>query len=111
MSLLEHDTTREEQMNKFVEMLKFEPDTNKKYKVEAIWDIAIYVMEANGHLSGLYYLIACKGYTEEENTWKLSLIVLHLQKMVNIFYKNHSEKSISTSLLLVSALPMAKPTI
>ena len=41
---------------------------SKKYKVEAIWDSAIYVREAKGYLSELYYLVAWKGYPEEQST-------------------------------------------
>ena len=40
-----------------------------KYKVEAIWDSAVYTRELeSGHLPGLYYLVFWKGYLEEENT-------------------------------------------
>ena len=75
MSLLEQDITR-----KGWEFLipEFEPGDNKKYKVEAIRDSAIYAKEADGHFSRLYYLVAWKGYPEEENTWKPSSTVMHL---------------------------------
>ena len=43
-------------MNKF-SVPKFEISNNKKYKVEAIQNNAIYVKKANGHLPGLYYLV------------------------------------------------------
>ena len=93
-------------------MPKFEPGNNdKEYKVEAIRDSAIYAKEAEGHLSGLYYLIAWKGYPEGENIWKPSSPVIYLQKMVNTFHKDHLEKLIATSALLDSAPPMAKPTV
>ena len=39
-------------------MLEFEPDNNKEYEVEAIWDNAVYVKEVDGHLPGLYNLFA-----------------------------------------------------
>ena len=93
-------------------MPEFEPgDNDKKYKVEAIQDSAVYAKEADGHLLRLYYLIAWKGYLEEENTWEPSLAVMHLQKIVSTFYKNHPEKPTAISAFLDSAPPMAKPTI
>ena len=49
-------------------MPEFVPGNNKKYKVEAIRDSAVYAKETNGYLPGLYYLVAWKGYPEEKNT-------------------------------------------
>ena len=54
-------------MNKF-SVPEFEPSNNKEYELEAIQDSAVYAKEANRHLPGLYYLVAWKGYPEEENT-------------------------------------------
>ena len=79
--------------------------------MEAIRDSAVYAKEADGHLPGLYYLVAWKGYPEEENTWEPSSAVMHLRKIVSTFYKDHPEKSIATSAPLDSAPPIAKPTI
>ena len=45
---------------------EFEPADNKEYKVEAIRDSAIYAKKADEHLPELYYLVAWKGYPEEE---------------------------------------------
>lgn len=45
-----------ERINKFL-MLEFEADNNKKYKIKAIQDRAIYIKEVGRHLSKLYYLI------------------------------------------------------
>lgn len=45
MSLLEYDTIRKRWINKFV--LKFKVDNNRKYKMEAIQNSAIYVKEAD----------------------------------------------------------------
>ena len=107
MSLLEQDITR-----KGREFLvpEFEPGDDKEYEVEAIRDSAVYAKEADGHLPGLYYLVAWKGYPEEENTWEPSLAVMHLRKMVSTFHKDHPEKPTVTSAPLDSAPPMAKPT-
>ena len=48
-------------------MPKFEPDDDKKYKVEAIQDSAVYAKEANGYPLDMYFFIAWNGYPEEEN--------------------------------------------
>ena len=79
--------------------------------MEPIRDSAVYAKEADRHLPGLYYLVAWKGYPEEENTWEPSLAVMHLRKMVSTFHKDHPEKPTATSASLNSVPPMAKPTI
>ena len=56
MSLLEQDSTKK---GREFSVPEFEPgDDNKEYKVEAIQDSAVYAKEADGHLPGLYYLVA-----------------------------------------------------
>ena len=40
--------------------LKFEAGNNKGYKVDDIWDSAIYARELAGQLSGFYYLVLKK---------------------------------------------------
>ena len=47
---------------------EFEPGNGKEYKVEVIQDSTVYNKEVNGHLPGLYYLVAWKDYQEEKNT-------------------------------------------
>ena len=64
-------------INKFV-ILKFEFGNDKKYRVEAIQDNAVYAKKIDGHLLGLYYLIAWKSYLEKKNTWKSFLAVIYL---------------------------------
>ena len=59
-------------------MPKFNKGNDKEYKVKAIQNSAVYTKKANGHLLGLYYLIAWKSYPKEENTWEPSLTVMHL---------------------------------
>ena len=67
MSLLEQNTNKKERLDKWV--TEFEAGNSKEYKVEAIWDNAVYTSESElGQLSGLYYLIAWKGYPKEKNT-------------------------------------------
>ena len=69
MSLLEQDTTRKGRVHEEnVEELDAGDDSGE-YEVEAIRDNAVYARESeSGHLPGLYYLVLCKGYPEEENT-------------------------------------------
>ena len=85
---------------------------SKKYKVEAIWDSIVYANKLeSGQLPGLYYLIAWKGYPEEENTWKPWLTVQHLTKLVSCFNKDHLEKLTATPWPINSALQIASPTV
>ena len=112
MSLLEQDTTRKERVDTRVKELELGAGNSKEYKVEAIWDSAIYASKSeSGQLPGLYYLVAGKGYSEEENTWKPSSTVQHLKKLINSFYKNHLEKPTATSPPIDLAPPMARPTV
>ena len=110
VSLLEQDTTRKGREFS-VPKFELEPGDDKEYEVEAIRDSAVYAKEADGHLPGLYYLVAWKSYPEEESVWKASLAVIHLQKIVSTFHKDHLEKPTATSALLGSAPHMAKPII
>ena len=71
LSLLEKDTTKKERVHEEnVEELDA-GDNSREYKVEAIWDSAVYARESeSGHLPGLYYLVSWKGYPKKENTWE-----------------------------------------
>ena len=83
-----------------------------EYKVEAIWDSAVYARESkSGHLPGLYYLVSWKGYLEEENTWEPYSAVQHLRKLISSFHKDHPDKPTATSEAIDTAPPMARPTI
>ena len=69
MSLLKQNTTRKERVDENVTKLEFNAGDSEEYKVEAIWDSAVYAIKSEtGHLPSLYYLVAWKGYPEEENT-------------------------------------------
>ena len=57
-SLLEQDTIKKEWVDQKVTELELETCNNKKYKIEAIWDSAIYANETKSYLPSLYYLIA-----------------------------------------------------
>ncbi len=90
---------------------EFEAGDDKEYEFEAIIDSAMYGQQANDQMPGLYYLVLWKGYPEEENTWKLSSVVIHLRKLISTFHKEHPEKPTVTSPPLDSAPPMTRPTI
>ena len=113
MSLLEQDTTRKGRMNELFSEPepKFDTGNNKEYEVEVIIDSVIYAKEAKKHLLDLYYLVFWKGYLEEESTWEPFFAVIHLQKMIFTFHKNHPEKPTATSPPLNSASPMVKPLV
>ena len=114
MSLLEQDTIRKEQIdddeNNAVE--RDAGDKIREYKVEAIWDSAVYAIELElGHLPGLYYLVLWKGYLEEENICKRASAVQHLRKFISSFHKNHLDKPIVTFFIIDIAPPMDRPTV
>ena len=59
VSLLEQDTTRKERVDERVKKLELGAGDSEKYKVEAIWDSAVYASKSeSGQLPGLYYLVA-----------------------------------------------------
>ena len=99
-------------MDKRVLELELKAGNNKEYKVEAIWDSAVYARKLeSGYLQGLYYLVVWKGYPKEENTWEPLSTVQHLKKLINCFYKEHPEKSIAIFPPFDSALPIAWPIV
>lgn len=58
VSLLEQDIRRKGQADKELEM-ELEAGNDIEYKMEAIWDSAVYAQElVAGHLLGFYYLIS-----------------------------------------------------
>ena len=79
--------------------------------MEAIQNSAIYAEKTDEYLPGLYNLVVWKGYPEEKSIWESSLAVMHLQRMVNTFYKDHLKKPIVISALLDSTPLMAKPRV
>ena len=69
LSLLKQNTTRKKRVKKVPELNT--GNNSKEYKVEAIWDNAVYGNKfESGHISGFYYLVAWKSYPKKENTWK-----------------------------------------
>ena len=110
MSLLEQDITRKEQVDKNVTELDI--GKSKKYKLKAIWDSIVYIEELEAwQLLGLYYLVVWKGYLKVKNTWKPSLAVQHLKKLICSFYKKYLEKPTVTFLLINSAPPMIRSIV
>ena len=75
MSLLEQYTTKKRQVDKKVTKLDFVAGNSREYKVEAIWNSAVYANEVKSHLLGLYYLVAWKRYPKEKNIWEPSFAV------------------------------------
>ena len=112
MLLLEQDTPRKKQVDDNVIKLEFDISNSEEYKVEAIWDNAIYAIKlGSNHLLGLYYLMACKGYSKEKNIWKPVLAVQYLRKLISLLDKDHPKKPTATSPLIDSAPPIPKPIV
>ena len=66
MSLLEQDITKKERMDKKVTKLELEAGNSKEYKIEAIWDSAVYAKKVKGNLPSPYYLVAWNGYPKKK---------------------------------------------
>ena len=89
---------------------EFEACGDKEYKVDSIWNSAIYARELAGQLPRLYFLVSWKSYPKEENTWEPALVIQYLWKLVTIYYQDNPEKPIVTSAPVNMALPMARST-
>ena len=117
MLLLEHNITRRRRVDKAQpepkKNLEFETQDNNKYEAKAIINSVVYSQWANNsdQMPSFYKLVLWKGYSKEENTWEPLLAVIHLQKLINTFHKEHLEKPTATSLLLDSILPMVRPIV
>ena len=112
MSLLEQDTTRKGRVDENATELDAGNNDSGEYKVEAIWDSAVYARKSeSGHLPGLYYLVLWKEYPEEENTWEPASAVQHLRKLISLFHKDHPDKPTATFPAINTAPPMARPTV
>ena len=111
MLLLEQNTTKKERVNKKVMELEFQVGKSKKYKIETIWNNAVYASKSENHLPGLYNLIIWKKYLKKENTWELSSAIQYLKELINFFHKKHLKKPIATSLIVNSAPPLISLTV
>ena len=111
--LLEQDITKKGQIDeKTAKQLEFEAGgNNKKYEVQGICDSAVYARELEAsHVTGFYYLVSWKGYSEDENTWESASGVQQHRKLVSTFHKNLLDKLKATSPPINLAPPMAKST-
>ena len=99
VSLLEQDIIKKGWVSEKVPELDAGNKDSEEYEVEAVWDSAVYANKLElGHLTGVYYLVAWKGYPKEENTWKPSSAVQYLKKLISSFHRDHPEKPTATSL-------------
>lgn len=101
-------------MDKNVRQINFDIGTNesRKYKVEAIWNSAVYTRELElGHLARLHYIVLWKSCLKEKNTWEPYSAIQNFKKLINLFDKNHPDKLTVTFEAIDTTLPMAKPTI
>ena len=105
-------------VEKKVRQIEFDTGDNdsREYKVEVIWDSAVYSRESkSGHLSGFYYLVLWKGYPEEKNIWEPVLAVQHFRKLISLFHKNHLDQPTATfptiDIAPLIARPIVKPTV
>ena len=62
-------------MDEKITKLEIKAGDSKEYKMEVIWDRAIYANKAKSYLPGLYYLVAWKKYSKKENIWEPSFSV------------------------------------
>ena len=67
VSLLEQDTPLKERIDKKVSKLDAGNKNSEENKVEIIRDSAVYTRKSEGHLPGLYYLVAWKSYPKKDN--------------------------------------------
>ncbi len=114
--MLEQDTIRKRRVNQndhiLLELKKeFETRDNKEYKIKVIIDNVMYENEINDQILNLYYFVLWIDYPKEKSIWEYLAIVMHFQKLINIFLQKYLEKSIATSLPLDSAPSMARWTI
>ena len=89
-------------------VMELEFGNTEEYKVETIWDSAVYANETKGHLPGLYYLVAWKRYCKQENTEKLLSAIQHLKKLTSFFHKKHLKESTTTFPPIDFAPPMTR---
>ncbi len=66
--MLEQDITKKGQVNNILpeSEKEFEAKNNKKYKVKAIIDNAVYNKKVNNQMLSLYYLILWKSYLKKK---------------------------------------------
>lgn len=88
---------------------KLNNSNNNNYKIETIYDSEGYIIKSNGsHSPDFYHLGSYKGYREDENTWELTLVILHFYKIISTFHLDHPKKLTVNPPSIDSALSMAK---
>lgn len=93
--MLELDLANDEQVNKIITWQKFEADNTKKYKFKDIYDITIYAKKLDEHYPpALNYLILLKGYLEEKKIMGPTFAMQDIQKVIQVFHKDHYYKII-----------------
>lgn len=65
-------------MDELMSQQEFDKGNIKEYKIQAIWNNAVYAKKLGDHLPGLYYLALWKGNPEEENSLEPALTIKHL---------------------------------
>lgn len=110
VSLLESIISKKKLEDIMIFRLESQDNCNgKEYKFETIYNSKIYAQNSDSsYLLSFYYLISWKRYLEKENIWVPILAIQYLWKLVIIFYKKYQKKPIVISLLINSALSMAK---
>ena len=112
--MLENNNTKKGRVDEEVRQMEFDAGDDKsgEYKVEAIWDSAVYARESeSGYLPSPYYMVSWKRYLEKENTWEPASAVQHLRKLISLFHKDHLDKWSATSPSINTTTIMARPTI
>ena len=73
--LLEKNIMKKREANDKQLDFEFETGNIKEYKIDSIWDSAVYIKKLIRQLLGHYYLVLWKNYFEEENIWESILAI------------------------------------
>lgn len=88
--------TRKKHSNKLFKLeLKLNIRKDKKFKVEAIKNTAIYTKPTDDQLVELNYQISLKNYPENESILKLASAIMYFCKIINTFHKYYLETFIT----------------
>lgn len=73
----------------------FNTGNNEKYKIEAIWDSAVYVGKIENHLPNFNYLITWKNYSWKEifenSYWRFSIWINWSASSIKSIQKNQQQ--------------------
>lgn len=91
--------------------LNFKTSNNSKmYKIETIWNSAIYIKKLKGYLLDFFYLVVWKNNFKKKY-FKIVINNLASKKTNWLILKKKLKKLIATFLLINSALPITRVTI